>query len=374
MHPSKIFKPNAQSVLESAVVIILVAAGLILTGPYVIRGVNALFKSYDDATQDVLTDSLKEPERIPSLSNFCGDGLCAENEDMSTCCRDCQSQINACGDSVCCNTNGGSEDAGNCPADCRVCGDGVCNTPYENMTDCCQDCSNSGTNNLCGDGWCCTMSGPLQTSAIGYPAPAGTPTAVNNDCIQDCPQKASCPNTVCDTPWESTANCCSDCYQAATMCGDGSCDSLCENNATCSVDCHCGNGACEPALGETFTNCCTDCKSCGNGFCDTVNPGGCADWVLETAGSCCWDCHVCGNGTCDSCESSTTCINDCPPSCHGNFSCPSSHASCVVTSGCTWNGCWPISQNCEGGYCEGGGECEGFSQTACNNHPGCRWF
>jgi hypothetical protein len=67
----------------------------------------------------------------------------------------------------------------------------------------------------------------------------------------------------------------------------------------------CGNGYCEPGLGETSSNCPSDCGPyyyCGDGLCTSG----------EYAGNCMTDCH-CGNGVCDAGwgETSSTCPGDC---------------------------------------------------------------
>jgi hypothetical protein len=73
---------------------------------------------------------------------------------------------------------------------------------------------------------------------------------------------------------------------------------------------HCGNGTCEPACGESASNCELDCWGgpiCGDGTCDPD----------ETSVSCPQDCPAfCGNGVCDSGETPETC-SDCgdPPFC-----------------------------------------------------------
>lgn len=72
----------------------------------------------------------------------------------------------------------------------------------------------------------------------------------------------------------------------------------------------CGNGTCEPSLGENTSSCSADCY-CGNGTCDSG----------ESAYSCEQDCGFCGDGYCTSEESYWgTCEIDCGGWC-GQYQC-----------------------------------------------------
>lgn len=104
-------------------------------------------------------------------------------------------------------------------------------------------------------------------------------------------------------------------------CGDGVCNGdLGENCYTCASDCGqcCGNGACDAVFGETCSTCTADCGPCppvcGNGVVETGEQ-------CETSGNCrtgyvCIRCQCvrhCGNGTCEPSlgESFKTCPADC---------------------------------------------------------------
>jgi hypothetical protein len=116
-------------------------------------------------------------------------------------------------------------------------------------------------------------------------------------------------------------------------CGNGFCEPwLGENVTTCPIDCSsapiCGNGVCE--VGENSTNCPSDCSQsayCGDGVC---NNG-------ETCSSCPQDCgscppsQYCGDGVCNNGETCSSCPQDCgscPPSGGGGTSCPSGMTKC----------------------------------------------
>lgn len=62
----------------------------------------------------------------------------------------------------------------------------------------------------------------------------------------------------------------------------------------------CGDGSCQPLLGETESNCAVDCTRCASGVCS----------VLENVNTCYADCH-CGDGVCEPEESLFSCPMDC---------------------------------------------------------------
>lgn len=65
----------------------------------------------------------------------------------------------------------------------------------------------------------------------------------------------------------------------------------------------CGNGVCQPEIGETPLNCNADCHSCGDTICG----------VGENVNNCYTDCS-CGDGVCVPPENGWNC-GDCPPPC-----------------------------------------------------------
>jgi hypothetical protein len=103
-------------------------------------------------------------------------------------------------------------------------------------------------------------------------------------------------------------------------------------NVTAIFSLTCGNGTCEPELGENALNCPVDCSGvCGDGYCthDETNqtcpedcPADCGDAYCdpetETVANCPADCGpVCGDGYCTHDETSETCPEDCGPSATG---------------------------------------------------------
>jgi len=112
-------------------------------------------RAFDDgfasptARGDALRDFTREQVSIETASRndirkwfgrcqvgACGDGVCGDDEDFSTCPKDCR-----CGDGFC----NGRETASNCRKDC-FCGNGTCD-PFETTTGCRADC-------FCGNGRC----------------------------------------------------------------------------------------------------------------------------------------------------------------------------------------------------------------------------
>jgi len=317
---------KAQSIIEYTTVILLVAAGIILIRPYVIRGINAHMKTWEDSVGDSLNDPLKHSNQ--TLASLCGDNICDGSENYVNCCRDCGS----CGDGICCHEKNedriviiGGIQRVECPQDCGFCGDRYCcndhRTPicYEDTdpTKCCSDCP-QGQAPVC-DGICCRLN--------GNPDP--------NECPQDCNPVDPCGDGVCDPLTENKTNCCVDCaFCGDTQCDTGGCtygthvyretrnvnDSPCpvglphpaDQSCYCPCDCHCGNGRCEdgvqypvptgctpPAVAESAANCpgdCTPCMGC-SGLCNCLNLGEeeCNNWndfsCLPQAGMCTGGCQ-----------------------------------------------------------------------------------
>src|SRR3989338_7310460 len=61
--------PKAQASIEYMTIIVLVVTGIVLMGPYVIRSINAHFKSIDDQVQDSFQEKITQaplpPDPIP---------------------------------------------------------------------------------------------------------------------------------------------------------------------------------------------------------------------------------------------------------------------------------------------------------------------
>ena len=198
---------------------------------------------------DGLTD-LQDPDITGECS--CGDDLCNEGENCSSCAIDCGECVIECGDGVC----SGAEDCINCAEDCgpalpddtcdsTECGDGTCG-PTENCTSCAADCG--ACPDVCGNGTCAAS----ETCEI---------------CAEDCGECIlNCGDGVC-IGTEDCENCPADCGPPmpndtcdSTICGDDTCGSA-ESCLTCDKDCGacpepCGNGIC--AVGENWATCDTD--------------------------------------------------------------------------------------------------------------------
>ncbi len=93
----RLSKQHAQSLLDFVFVMIVVAIGIMLLGPYVIRSVNAHLKSWEDGVDDSLKDPLRDadPSKLPKpqcacspvLPHGCGVAGCLATERLWQ--RDC---------------------------------------------------------------------------------------------------------------------------------------------------------------------------------------------------------------------------------------------------------------------------------------------
>lgn len=99
-------------------------------------GESCLTCSIDCGPCDTCGDGHCEQGETCPQDCYCGDGLCARDEDHNSCAKDCY-----CGNSTC----DSGETSVACPNDCR-CGDGICDAS-ESFASCPQDCT-------CGDGVC----------------------------------------------------------------------------------------------------------------------------------------------------------------------------------------------------------------------------
>lgn len=287
------FSQKSQSIIEFSSLIILVIIGIIVMRPYVIRAINAHFKSLEESIEESQKEEFQETplQELPSPP-VCGDGTCtAPFEDPNRCCEDC----GACGDGVCCSAKGETEIT--CNNDCGRCGDGQCNPnppQNENASTCCLDCQN-----VCGDGACCTDE--------GLDNPGGTPVGADASCSDDCPQSQFCGDGRCDPPGEDLTNCCVDCYKKDTMCPDGTCDTPCENISNCPQEVACETISCSCFTNQSdceidLTRCCWGppvVQSC-------VNP---AEWYpigCHSAGSC----NRCAEANCGDRSNQSACCGD----------------------------------------------------------------
>jgi hypothetical protein len=193
-----------------------------------------------------------------------------------------------------------------------------------------------------------------------------------------------CGNGFCE-PWlgENATNCPNDCG-SAPICGNGVCE-VGENSTTCPNDCgqsaYCGDGSCNN--GENCSTCSQDCgicPTCGNGRCE----------LGETYLSCPQDCTLssCGDGSCNNGEYCSICPTDCTPCCgdsicnagENSINCPNDcgqPAYCgdgVCNNGencstCSQDcGSCPPSQYCGDGSCNNGETCSSCPQD-CGSCP-----
>ena len=101
---------RAQSLIEFTVLIVLVLAGIILMGPYMIRSINAHMKSWQDSVASSLHEQVS---CVPIKDGFCGCGETAEKDPTEHCPPSC-----ICGQNGCQADCG--EDQHSCSADCGI--------------------------------------------------------------------------------------------------------------------------------------------------------------------------------------------------------------------------------------------------------------
>lgn len=144
----------------------------------------------------------------------CGDGVCDEGEDETSCEADCGAQEPVCGDGTC---EAGETEA-SCEADCApegpICGDGACDEG-EDEASCAADCGDDDP--FCGDGAC---NGDEDSES----------------CPDDCPVPGPvCGDGECQAP-EDAESCPDDCAPAGPVCGDAVCEEG-ETRQSCPDDC-----------------------------------------------------------------------------------------------------------------------------------------
>jgi hypothetical protein len=99
LFPRRLNRPNAQSTLEYAIIAALVAAGIIIGGPFVKRSWNATMRMFDDSTQDSFNDPFENADPVGGeitcecdaveggAPDTCGHGNCGTFEYRTA--RDC---------------------------------------------------------------------------------------------------------------------------------------------------------------------------------------------------------------------------------------------------------------------------------------------
>ena len=214
---------------------------------------------------------------------LCFDGVCGfqdlYNPELEWCkWEDCADD---CGDLIC----GQWEDATTCAPDCAICGDKICSSVgLDFVEDCPQDCVAP-----CGDGVCQSGEWP-------------------EECPVDC---GACGDGVCGL-WENALDCCP--LDCPPECGNGDCDEE-ETETSCPIDCACLPDCNEEwECGEDDNGCGETCAACPEGTVCIEH----ACCVPDCAGKLCRD-DGCG-GSCGECPQPAWCEDGecvCVPDCAG---------------------------------------------------------
>lgn len=155
---------------------------------------------------------------------------------------------------------------------------------------------------------------------------------------------------------ETCMNCQSDCG-SCPFCGDLMCNGA-ENCSTCAGDCGacCGNASCDTIFGENCASCATDCGSCcGNASCEGIFNENCM-----TCPDDCGVCVGCGDGSCTGVENCQSCPDDCAACC-GNGLCDTIFGE--NCAGCP--GDCGVCAMCGDGNCTAGEDCFNCAQDCC---------
>ena len=286
----------------------------------------------------------------------CGDYVCSDGEDYSTCSQDCGS---SCGDGQC--TEG--ESSQNCTIDCNAgCGDGTCELGVEDFINCDADC-----NTFCGDGY------------YDYLGIGGTEDEACTDYYEVCGDGYYDHAGILDIediPGTEDETCVSDYTEA---CGDGYYDHSGiggTEDETCTEDYMLtdGDGYCDTALGEDPSD--QDCSSiCGDGFyhhvglggtedgdCEDFDPrDGCGDGVCSRPYENMVNCPECesmaGDGFCNSesmgfggDETSSSAPTDCAPVCGDAVCAVFNNANPDILE--TFLDCSVDCDSCGDGFCD----------------------
>jgi len=236
------------------------------------------------------------------------------------------------------------------------------------------DANGDGVGDLC-EGYECG-NGILEPGEDCDGADLGGATCADMDCVGGTP--------VCTASCTVDYSTCTDC----PVCDD---DGVCEVDEDCdscpndciSGDVGCGNGVCEPDLGEDCLSCSADCRGkqtgkpsnrycCGDG--DGTGPVTCSYSRCNDDGWVCTDGPVyascCGDYVCEGIEDSYNCELDCgaPPYC-GDGVCNGDEDTCSCASDC---GAPPVQETaCEDGLdedCDGAIDCDDLD---CELDPVC---
>ncbi|MSP91924.1 MAG: hypothetical protein EXR79_09030 [Myxococcales bacterium] len=258
-----------------------------------------------------------------TVTDVCGDKVCAPNEKCSTCMKDCGA-CSVCGDGKCDLASGENctdcdKDCGACPTECKQ--KKPADPDAKGCTGCaCEKCVCAQDGYCCNTAWDSLCVGACETKCGGPKCGAG----------------GFCGDDDCEPGVEDATTCPNDC--ATGKCGDGKCTAP-ESCDKCTVDCGfctsgptaptCGNGKCDGK--EHCGSCPQDCGACGDVACVcAADPYCCKTAYDSTCQNACANCAggacpkpTCGDGSCDANEKCSSCAADCgpcPPTC-GDFTC-----------------------------------------------------
>lgn len=279
----------------------------------------------------------------------CGNGICEDGEDSTNCPDDC---AESCGDGMCEALEG--ETCGNCPNDC-TCGESYC----QDFLTCVYECTDMACAESCHEDGCLEAQ-DNSVLILG---------CIEENCSTECvdPSAEGCHTCTVTNCGAFLASC----YQSVCpgTCGDGVCDGN-EDHATCPEDCsECGNDICE--ADETAGSCPDDCLvGCGDDTCDetetcescpadcgscpmTCGDGDCDPVMGESCATCPADC-TCGTATCseildclNNCGQDQTCVNSCfETGCYEAQQQAQAFYSCMLTNCAAECGTDPEGQTC----------------------------
>ncbi|MBT9559519.1 MAG: PQQ-binding-like beta-propeller repeat protein [Myxococcales bacterium] len=300
------------------------------------------------------------------------------------------------------------------PADCAagaLCLNGACEAAAPGACDSDDDCPEVGACDIekgvcvgtaelgepCDDDASCAgalVCGPASTCIEFVYCGDGTCQASANEncltCAQDCTCQgdAVCEDGACCVPACDGKTCGSDgCGgQCAPGCGAGE---ACSGGAQCVALASCGNGLCDPNLGENCLTCLVDCncpdqavcddgaccvpacdgKDCGSDGCGGECGPGCVDGEVCSGVGVCTPLTACGDGICAAVldENCVTCSKDC--GCESGDAC---HQGACCTPSCDGKSCGPdgcggtCGAGCTSGQlCDGAGTCQPL--TSCGD-------